>query len=292
VASPHVFKDPQTAARDIYAEAVAGGKEIRHAAGLSAGASKEGKVSATETQVAMLTFGSRTAGNEAQKRAIARTGDTDAEPSFEDKAIGLGSAGAQAALNQIALNKVLSPAKVGVGTSGVTQAARNALTAAATEGATNAAQDAISQGASTAGTKDGLAIDPHTLVDSAILGTVSGGVISTPKSVKDAGSAVRFRDMGGDLTPASAAAANRMIEKAGSVEALQSPSKAFHAVSDTHTDVIHELSEATSTLRKLNPLPVEAGNALARAEKGNTPHGRRLGCNRCPRRRREREGPR
>jgi hypothetical protein len=35
--SPHVFKDPQTAARDIYAEAVAGGKEIRHAEGFKAG---------------------------------------------------------------------------------------------------------------------------------------------------------------------------------------------------------------------------------------------------------------
>jgi hypothetical protein len=35
--SPHVFKDPQTAAKDIYAEAVAGGKEIRHAEGFKAG---------------------------------------------------------------------------------------------------------------------------------------------------------------------------------------------------------------------------------------------------------------
>jgi hypothetical protein len=35
--SPHVFKDPQTAARDIYADAVAGGKEIRHAEGFKAG---------------------------------------------------------------------------------------------------------------------------------------------------------------------------------------------------------------------------------------------------------------
>lgn len=35
--SPHVFKDPQTAARDILAEALAGGKEIRHAEGFKAG---------------------------------------------------------------------------------------------------------------------------------------------------------------------------------------------------------------------------------------------------------------
>jgi hypothetical protein len=35
--SPHVFKDPQTAARDIHAEAVAGGKEIRNAEGYKAG---------------------------------------------------------------------------------------------------------------------------------------------------------------------------------------------------------------------------------------------------------------
>ncbi|MBR0751737.1 hypothetical protein JQ604_06045 [Bradyrhizobium jicamae] len=217
----------------------------------------------------MMSHGLRIAGNEAQKRATARTGDESAEPTLEDKAVGAGSTLAQAALNQIAVNKVLSPAKVGVGASGVTQAARNALTAAATEGVTNAAQDAISQAASTVGTKYGLAIDPHSLADSAIVGGVGGGVLGAPKSVKDAASAVRFRDMGGDLTPASAAAANRMAEKAGSVEALQSPSKAFHAVTDTHTDVMRELSQATTALRKLAPLPVEADNALARATKGN-----------------------
>jgi hypothetical protein len=221
------------------------------------------------TVAGMLTFGARTAGNEAQKRADARTGTEGSEPSTEDKLTGAGSTLTQAALNQMALNKVLSPTKVGVGASGVTQAARNALTAAATEAVTNAAQDAISQGASTVGTKDGLTIDPHALVDSAIIGGVSGGVLGAPKSVKDAASATRFRDMGGDLTPASAAAANRMVEKAGSVEALQSPSKAFHAVTDTHADVMRELSQATSALRKLVPLPVEADNALARAVKGN-----------------------
>lgn len=221
------------------------------------------------TVTGLLTFGARTAGNEAQKRADARSGIEGSEPSVEDKLVGAGSTVAQAALNQMALNKVVSPAKVGVGASGVTQAARNALTAAATEGATNAVQDAISQGASTAGTKDGLNIDPHSLVDSAIVGGIGGGVLGVPKSMKDAASATRFRDMGGDLTPASAAAANRMVEKAGSVEALQNPSKAFRAVTDTHADVMRELSQATSALRKLAPLPVEADNALARAAKGN-----------------------
>lgn len=108
----------------------------------------------------------------------------------------------------------------------------------------------------------------HRHLDSAIVGGVSGGLVSTPKSVKDAASAARFRDMGGDLTPASAAAANRMVEKAGSVEALQRPSKAFSAVTDTHADVMRELSQATAALRKLTPLPVEADNALARAVKG------------------------
>jgi hypothetical protein len=35
--SPHVFKDSETAARDILAEAMAGGKTIRHAEGFKAG---------------------------------------------------------------------------------------------------------------------------------------------------------------------------------------------------------------------------------------------------------------
>lgn len=211
----------------------------------------------------------RTMGNEAQKRATARTGDTNATPTAEDKAIGAGSTFAQAALNQLALGKVLNPTKVaGVGASGIAKAAKNVAAGAVAEGATNAAQDAISQAASTVGTKDGLNIDPHSLVDNAIIGVAGGGLLGSPRGVKDAITSARFRNVGGDLAPASAAAANRLVEKAGSSEALQSPKDAFKATSAAHADTVRELAQAASGLRKLQPVPVDADNALHRAAQG------------------------
>lgn len=212
----------------------------------------------------------RNAGNEAQKRAEGRTDDMSAEPTTEDKTIGLGSTFAQAALNQLALGKLINPAKVtGVGIGGVAQAAGNVAKGAVAEGATNAAQDAISQVASTAGTKDGVRVDPHSMVDNAIIGGIGGSVVSGGKAAKDSVAAVRFRDMGEDLAPHSAAAANRLIERAGSSEALQSPSAAYRATTDAHADVIRELSDAAPALRKAQSVSTEADNAIARAANGN-----------------------
>lgn len=212
----------------------------------------------------------RNAGNEAQKRAEGRTGDMTTEPTAEDKAIGIGSTAAQAALNQLALGKLINPAKVtGVGAAGVAQAAGNVAKGAIAEGTTNAAQDAISQAASTAGTNDGLRVDPRSMVDNAIIGGVGGGLVSGGKAAKASIAAVRFRDVGDDLAPHSAAAANRLIDRAGSSEALQSPSKAYHATKDAHGDVVRELTDAASALRKVKSMTTEADNALSRAAKGN-----------------------
>jgi hypothetical protein len=216
----------------------------------------------------------RNSGNEAQKRAEGRTGDASAEPTAEDKAIGLGSTAAQAALNQLALGKLINPARVtGVGASGIAQAAGNVAKGAAAEGITNSAQDAVSQVASTAGTKDGVRVDPHSMVDSAIIGGIGGGVVSSGKAAKDSVAAVRFRDVGNDLAPHSAAVANRLIERAGSSEALQSPSTAYHATQDAHADVVRELADAVSTLRKVQSLTTEADNAISRAAKGKNLNG-------------------
>lgn len=212
----------------------------------------------------------RNAGNEAQKRAEGRTGDMTTEPTAEDKAIGIGSTAAQAALNQLALGKLINPAKVtGVGAAGVAQAAGNVAKGAIAEGTTNAAQDVISQVASTAGTNDGLRVDPRSIVDNAIIGGVGGGLVSGGKAAKDSIAAVRFRDVGDDFAPHSAAVANRLIDRAGGSEALQSPSMAYHATKDAHADVVRELTDAASALRKVKSITIEADNALSRVTKGN-----------------------
>jgi hypothetical protein len=216
----------------------------------------------------------RNTGNEAQKRAEGRTGDMNAEPTTEDKTVGLGSTFAQAALNQLALGKLINPAKVaGVGIGGVAQAAGNVAKGAVAEGTTNAAQDAISQIASTIGTKEGVRVDPHSMVDNAIIGGIGGGVFSGGKAAKDSIAAIRFRDVGDDLALHSAAVANRLIDRAGSSEALQSPSDAYHATKDAHADVIRELTTAASALRKTQAVSTDADNALSRAAKGSDLNG-------------------
>ncbi len=208
----------------------------------------------------MASFGLRTAGNEAQKRATTRTGDENAVPTTEDKVVGGGSTFAQAALNQVGLSKITNPAKVAAtGLSGVAQAGGNVAKAALAEGATNAAQGAISDVA--AGGK----VDTHSALDNFVLGGAGGGMFAGARGAKDAASAVRFRDVGGDLASASAAVANRLLEKAGEPEALQNPSTAFKATSDTHADVMREL---TQEVRKLTSRPANADNALARASQG------------------------
>src|SRR4029077_17743969 len=127
----------------------------------------------------MLTFGARTAGNEAQKRATARTGDEGAEPTFEDKAVGLGSTALQGALNTFAAGKVAAP---GNAAKGILPAVGNVAKAAVTEGATSGAQNLISQGAATAGTD--AAIDPKTALADTVLGGLGGGAMASPHMVK------------------------------------------------------------------------------------------------------------
>lgn len=212
----------------------------------------------------------RTSGDEAQRRAAGRTGDANAEPTVEDKAIGLGSSAAQAALNQFGISKIIRPAKFGeVGVSGVSKAIGNTGKAAAVEGITEAAQEGISQAASTAGTKDGLRIDPNAVFDAGVFGAAGGGAFSAPKAAKDATTAARFRDTGNEFAPYSAGVANRILNKVdGDASNLQSASKAFKAVSDTQADVLNELSQTSSFMRKRGDLDTEADNAVSRALQG------------------------
>jgi hypothetical protein len=211
-----------------------------------------------------LTYGARTLGNEAEKRAANRTGDQNAEPNAEDKLVALGSTGAQAALNQIGLNKIISPAKVTAsGMKGVAQAAGNVALGGLAEGGTNAAQNVISQGAATAGTDKGLTIDPQELKGSAVLGTLGGGIFSTPRGAKDAAAAVRFRDVAPDQH--AEMAANRILDKVAKPEDLEDPKKAFAATKAAISDATTEFRDAAATVT--NPSK-EARGAIERAKKG------------------------
>jgi hypothetical protein len=145
----------------------------------------------------------------------------------------------------------------------------NALKTGATEGATNAAQTAISQVGQTIGTPGGVTVDPHEALGSAVLGAGTGIVAAGPRGARDLSGAVRFRDVGGDLTPATAAAANRIVERAGGdLGSLKDPKVAYRATSDASADVVNELTREARALSKVTTLSPEADNALARARRG------------------------
>jgi len=211
-----------------------------------------------------ITFGGRTAGGEAEKRALERTGGASSEPNLEDKAVGLGSTGAQAVLNQVGLNKIVSPSKVvGTGVKGAAEAAGNVGKAVVAEGATNAAQDLISQGAAKAGTSGLDTIDPKATLGAGVMGAVGGGVFSMPHAMKDTASAVRQRGQSNDEH--TAMAANRVVESAGGLDKLKDPEAAGVATKRAIADVGKELSSAASEVT--NPSQV-AANAIDSAKRG------------------------
>lgn len=208
------------------------------------------------------TYGLRNLGNEAEKRAAARTGDTNAEPNAEDKLVALGSTGAQTVLNQAGLNKIISPAKVtGTGLKGLSQAAGNVVKAAGTEGVTSAGQDLISQAATKAGTNE--SIDPKEVLGTGVMGAATGGLFSSPHASKEAINAARMSGQDGDVH--TAMAANRVLAKVSKPSELENPETAYHATTDAIRDVKDELSSVAKNVS--NP-STEASNAINRAKDG------------------------
>lgn len=210
-------------------------------------------------------FGLRSAGNEIQKRADARTGVEGSEPSTTDKVVGVGSTALQGALNAYAANKIVSPSKVtGTGLAGVGQVAGNVGKAAVAEGATNAAQEGVSQVASTAGTDKGVSVDPTTIKGAAILGGLGGGVFGAGRGVRDTAQAIQTRGM--DAGEHTTLAANRVVDKAGSTKALEDAKTAYSSVQGAQADVSRELSDVSKTITAPS---TETANALARAKRGD-----------------------
>lgn len=208
------------------------------------------------------TYGARTLGSEAEKRAAARTGNEGAEPTGEDKLTAFKSVAAQAALNKIGSNSIVNPGKVTpTGIKGVAQAAGNVVKAAAVEGGTSAAQDLVSQGFVKQGTEQ--PFDSQEVKGALALGALGGGLFSAPRGAKEALSSARLRSQSADEH--TAMAANRIIEAAGGTDSLSNPSKAYDATSRAVADVHRELGEATQRLT--NP-STEAANALEAARRG------------------------
>lgn len=214
----------------------------------------------------MVTFGTRSAGGEAQKRATARTGDEDAEPSLDDKVTGLGSTVSQAALNALATGKLANP---GNAAKGVVPAAGNVVKAAGLEAATSGAQDLISQGAATAGTD--AKVDFKDTLAQTVLGAGGGGAFAAPHVVK--AGAQSFHTRGTDHGDASTYAANRLVDHAGGIKNLEDPNTAFRAMRGALQNAGDEFGRAASTITTPS---TETANAISRVKAGETLSSREL----------------
>ncbi|WP_047308402.1 hypothetical protein [Rhodopseudomonas palustris] len=211
----------------------------------------------------LATFGSRTAGNEAQRRASARTGDANAEPTADDKLSGLQSTLVQSALNKIGTNAIVNPGKVaGTGITGAAQAAGNVAKAGVVEGATSAAQDAVSQGMANRGTE--VPFDTQTILGAGVMGGVGGSTFAAPKGVKETITASRMRDQ--SSSEATTRAANRVLEAAGGPDKLADPKAGYEATAAAMGDVRRELGDVASTVRNASH---EAVSAIERAKSGD-----------------------
>lgn len=211
----------------------------------------------------LATFGSRTAGNEAQRRASARTGDANAEPTADDKLSGLQSTLVQSALNKIGTNAIVNPSKVaGTGIAGAAQAAGNVAKAGVVEGATSAAQDAVSQGMANRGTE--VPFDTQAILGAGVMGGVGGSTFAAPKGVKETITASRMRDQSSG--EATTRAANRVLEVAGGPDKLADPKAGYEATAAAMGDVRRELGDVASTVRNASH---EAVSAIERAKSGD-----------------------
>lgn len=208
-------------------------------------------------------------GGYAKNRAATRTGDVNAEPTFEDKAAGIATAVPVAALDMIGLNRFLPGAGTvkAVGAKGASQALGQAGKTIAIEGGTEGLQTGVEQAGASLGTPGGLKLDPYAIANDALVGGGAGGAFATPKLGRDVAGSVKYREFGGDSSEASSAVANRIQAAAGDGD-LKNSKTGFEAVRRAESDIKTELSAAVTALKAETDLSPDAVNALKAAQTG------------------------
>jgi hypothetical protein len=214
----------------------------------------------------IATYTARNAGDRIAARA-ANNGRTDASPT--DVALGTLTAGAEGAINALPAGRLAAPARIaGTGLRGVGEAFGNAGKTAAVAAGAGGASNLTEQVGTTAGTDQGLKVDPTQVTSAALQGGATGALLSTPRLARrDIPEAVRFREMGSDLMrEGSARFANRLEDRADSdsPSALRDVKTAGRSFIEAQHDVMNELRAA----RKLVDLSQEGDNAVGRAERG------------------------
>ena len=187
-----------------------------------------------------------------------------ATPSGSDYAAAGTSTVAEAALSRLGLSPALSGVAKGAGLKAMAQVPALIAKATAAEAAGGAAGDVINQVGRTAGTQDGLTVDPKEVGNVAALSGLTGGAIRTARGLSDVTNAARFSKVNED---AGARAVARM--DATGIDPTNA-GNAFKTVEAARRTSDVELSDAHQVIRPLqkstgNDTETDATRTLARA---------------------------
>jgi hypothetical protein len=201
------------------------------------------------------------AGDNVKARAVARSGDQNAVPTDEDKAIGIGTTLAAAVPASIMHTPGLGNA-VGAGLNGVGKVATNLLTRAGVGAGGGVAQNAITQ----AGTKIGTdqAFDPSALPEAAVGGAAS----VTPHLLPAVAAGNRALRMG-KYNADTEAATNVATRLKNTDLDLNNIHEAAQAHGKVKSDIHNELKGALSRVEAQKSLAPEEANVLAAFRRGD-----------------------
>lgn len=242
---------------------------VEQAPGMAAGiaaARVAGRVSPKlALPAAALAYLGLTRGDEAKRSAETRTGQEGAEPTAQDKARSVLYGIPESILAAVGAKRFLpGVGRVGnVGAKGVAESGKQLAKTAAVEGGVGSGQSAIAQAGRTVGTDGGLNVDPYEVANSGLVNAATGGTLAAPRAMRSAGTAVKFREFGGENAEAAVAVANRIQQAADGN--LRNTSVAGKAVRDASLDIHNELRES---VKGLDNLSQETKNALDRVKAG------------------------
>lgn len=170
-----------------------------------------------------------------------------AEPSAADKAIAGGSTLAEGALNKLGLGGAIGGTVTGAGVKALAKVPLAVLGRGAAEGAAGATGDVINQVGRTAGTQEGLNVNPEEVANVGTLAGMTGAGLRAARGAGDVTNAVRFKDMDQE-------AASRFAGRMSDTEVNpKSGQKAYEAVdkarSRLDTDIDTFKSDGLAPLR-------------------------------------------
>lgn len=192
-------------------------------------------------------FAARQFGNNVKDRVKTNdpTKDIEDATSNDMKIAGLSTAG-EAALNRVGLGKALSSVPKGAGLSAVAQIPGQIAKSAGAEAVGGAAGNVVNQIGRTAGTEQGLSIDPNEVGSAGVLGGAAGAAVRGARAPKDLSQASRLSGFQAD--PDSTA---RVVGKLGESEGgVSSPKDAFRAVDNIQRDLIEQRKTAQSSAKE------------------------------------------